>query len=58
MMKTRSTTVDVKIAGAVAGKLVNAKVRREAESALEAYQDANQLIINIARKYADRVLMQ
>jgi hypothetical protein len=36
MMKTKSTTVDVKIAGAVAGKLVNAKVRREVERALEA----------------------
>jgi undecaprenyl pyrophosphate synthase len=57
-MKTKSTTVDVKIAGAVAGKLVNAKVRREVERALEAYPDADQLILNIARKYADRVLMQ
>jgi hypothetical protein len=44
--------------GAVAGKLVNAKVRREVERALEAYPDADQLILNIARKYADRVLMQ
>ena len=35
-MKTKSTTVDVKIAGAVTGKLVNASVRREVESALEA----------------------
>jgi hypothetical protein len=58
MMKTKSTTVDVKIAGAVAGKLVNASVRHEVEHALEAYPDADQLIINIARKYADRVLMQ
>jgi hypothetical protein len=58
MMKTKSTTVDVKIAGAAIGKLVNAKVRREAERALEAYPDADQLILNIARKYADRVLMQ
>jgi hypothetical protein len=58
MMKTKSTTVDVKIAVAVAGKLVKAKVRREVERALKAYPDANQLIINIARKYADRVLMQ
>jgi undecaprenyl pyrophosphate synthase len=58
MMKTKCTTVDVKIAGAVAGKLVNAKVRREVDRALEAYRDANQLIINIARKYAGRVLMQ
>jgi hypothetical protein len=37
MMKTKSTIVDIKIAGAVAGKLVNAKVRREVERALEAY---------------------
>jgi hypothetical protein len=58
MMKTKSTIVDIKIAGAVAGKLVNAKVRREVERALEAYPDADQLILNIARKYADRVLMQ
>jgi undecaprenyl pyrophosphate synthase len=58
MMKMKSTTVDVKIAGAAAGKLVNASVRREVESALEAYRDADQLIINIARKYAGRVLMQ
>ena len=36
-MKTESTTVDVKIAGAVAGKLVNASVRHEVEHALEAY---------------------
>jgi hypothetical protein len=36
MMKMKSTTVDVKIAGAVAGKLVNAKVRCEVERALEA----------------------
>jgi hypothetical protein len=57
-MKTKSTTLDVKIAGAVSGKLANASVTREVESALEAYQDADQLIINIARKYADRVLMQ
>ena len=41
-----------------AGKLVNTKVRREVERALEAYPDADQLILNIARKYADRVLMQ
>ncbi len=58
-MKTKSTIVDIKIAGAVAGKLVNAKVSRKVERALEAYPDADQLIlINIARKYADRVLMQ
>ena len=57
-MKTKSTIVDIKIAGAAAGKLVNAKVRHEVEHALEAYPDADQLIINIARKYADRVLMQ
>lgn len=57
-MKTKSTIVGIKIAGAVDGKPVNAKVRREVESALEAYRDANQLIINIARKYAGRVLMQ
>jgi undecaprenyl pyrophosphate synthase len=57
-MKTKSTTVDVKIAGAAAGKLVSASVRREVERALEAYTDADQLIINIARKYAGRVLMQ
>ena len=37
---------------------MNAKVRREVERALEAYPDADQLILNIARKYADRVLMQ
>jgi len=30
--------VDIKIAGAVAGKLVNAKVRHEVEHALEAYR--------------------
>ena len=36
-MKTKSTIVDIKIAGAVAGKLVNASVRREVEHALEAY---------------------
>ena len=53
-MKTKSTTGDVKIEGAVAGKLVNASVQH----ALEAYPDADQLIINIARKYADRVLLQ
>ena len=58
MMKTKSTIVDIKIAGAVAGKMVNASVRREVESVLEAYPDADQLIINIARKYADKVLMQ
>jgi hypothetical protein len=40
MMKTKSTIVDIKIAGAVAGKLVSAKVRREVERALEAYPDA------------------
>ncbi len=57
-MKTKRTIVDIKIAGAVAGKLVNATVRHEVEHALKAYSDANQLIINIARKYADRVLMQ
>ena len=57
-MKTKSTIVDIKIAGAAVGKLVNAKVRHEVEHALEAYPDADQLIINIARKYADRVLMQ
>jgi len=57
-MKTKSTTVDVKIAGAVAGKLVNASVRHEVEHALEAYPDADQFVVNIARKYADRVLMQ
>jgi hypothetical protein len=57
-MEMKSTTADVKIAGAVAGKLVNAKVRREVERALEAYPDADQLTINIARKYADRVLMR
>jgi len=49
-MKTRSTIVDIKIAGAAAGKLVNAKVMREVEHSLEAYPDADQLIINIARK--------
>ena len=32
--------------------------RHEVERALEAYPDADQLFINIARKYADRVLMQ
>ena len=57
-MKTKSMTVDIKIAGSATGKLVNAKVRREVERALEAYPDADQLILNIARKYADRVLMQ
>jgi hypothetical protein len=36
-MKTKSNIVDVKIAGAVAGKLVNASVRHEVERALEAY---------------------
>ncbi len=56
MKKTKSTIVGVKIAGAVAGKLVDAKIRCEVEHALEAYPDADQLIINIARKYADRVL--
>jgi hypothetical protein len=40
MMKTKSTIVDIKIAGAVARKLVNAKVMREAERALEAYRVA------------------
>ena len=35
-MKTKSTTVDIKIAGAVAAKPVNTKVRREVERALEA----------------------
>jgi len=44
-MKTKSTIVDIKIGGAVAGKLVNANVRREIERALEAYQDADQLTI-------------
>jgi hypothetical protein len=44
-MKTKSTIVDIKIAGADAGKLVNAKVRREVERTLEAYQEADQLII-------------
>ena len=57
-MNMKSTTVDVKIAGAAAGKLVNASVSREVERALKAYPDADQLILNIARKYADRVLMQ
>jgi len=57
-MKVKRTTVDVKIAWTATGKMVNASVRREVESALEAYQDANQSIINIARKYADRVLLQ
>jgi hypothetical protein len=42
MMETKSTIVDIKIAGAVSGKLVNAKVRREVERALEAYPDADQ----------------
>jgi len=36
-MKTKSTIVGIKIAGAVAGKLVNASVRHEVEHALEAY---------------------
>jgi undecaprenyl pyrophosphate synthase len=58
MMKMKRTTADVKIAGAVAMNLLNAKVRREVERALEAYPDANQLILNIALKYTDRVLMQ
>jgi hypothetical protein len=57
-MMTKSMRGGIKIAGAVAGKLVNAKVRREVARALEAYPDADQLILNIARKYADRVLMQ
>jgi hypothetical protein len=57
-MKTKSTTVDVKIAGAAAGKLVSASVRHEVEHALDVYPDADQLIINIARKHADRALMQ
>ena len=57
-MKTKSTIVDIKIAGAVAWKLVNAKVRREVERALEAYPDADRLILNIVRKCVDRVLMQ
>ena len=57
-MKMKSMTVDIKIAGSATGKLASASVRREVERALEAYQDADQLIINIARKYAGRVLMQ
>ena len=40
-MKTKSTIVGIKIAGAVAGKLVNAKVRHDVEHALEANPDAN-----------------
>jgi hypothetical protein len=35
-MKMKSTTVDLKIAGAFAGKLVNASVRHEVERALKA----------------------
>jgi hypothetical protein len=58
MMQMKRTTVDVKIAWAATGKMVNASARREVESTLEAYQDANQLIINIPGKYGDRVLMQ
>jgi len=42
MMKTKSTTLDVKIAGVVAGKLVNTSVRHEVEHALEAYPGADQ----------------
>jgi hypothetical protein len=49
MMKTKSTIVDIKIAGAVAGKLVNAKVRREVERALEAYPDADQRVRPFSR---------
>jgi hypothetical protein len=36
MLNMKSTIVDIKIAGAVAGKLVNASVRHEVEHALEA----------------------
>jgi hypothetical protein len=36
MMKMKSMTVDIKIAGSATGKLASASVRREVERALEA----------------------
>jgi hypothetical protein len=54
-MKTMGTTVDIKIAGAVAGKLVNASVMHEVEHALGAYPDANQLIISKSKFVAGAI---
>ncbi len=36
-MRTKSMTVDIKIAGLATGKLVTARVRREVKRALEVY---------------------